>query len=233
MIINGTIRHIRIERTRNLVVSGVTLECPDYRLEGEFSPYNRLADFLWKIISKYVVPSALKLKKSVEFKNYLLPNDVMGSASLTVIADGEDETQYLLVCVDKKLTTTYRVWFSLDQEIFRKSHYGFLMNDLEAKVIDQGIQRKFKMTDVTEQGYNAYWELSQALWLIVEDSISIKFSGTEEEEDSMYYFRPRRISGMDIIVQLEKQGDRCSLTGESSDGSYHAEATFSIQEKLD
>ena len=233
MIINGTIRHIRIERTRSLEVRGRKLKCPDYRLEGEFSPYNRLADFLWDIFSKFVVPQTLKTERSKGIQDYLLPSNVMGPASLTIISDNEKETHYLLTCMDKKLTTTYHVRFALDQEIFRNSHYGFVMNDLTAKVTKQGIQRTFEMTDVTEQGYNAYWELSQALWLIVEDSISVKFSGTEEEEeDSLYYFAPKKISGMDIIVHLEKRGSRYILTGELPNGSYYAEAIFNIQEML-
>ncbi len=49
MIINGTIRDIKVKRTRNLVRGTVDIKCSDYRLEGKFKPYERIEDFFWKI----------------------------------------------------------------------------------------------------------------------------------------------------------------------------------------
>lgn len=236
MIINGTLKNIQVERTRSLVVGPVELSCPDYRLEGDFSPYNRLADFLWQIFSTQVIPLTLKqTEASIKGKmDFFLENSRMLPANLTILSKNETGmTSYLLVCMDCELTTTYHIRFSMNQEIFRRSHYGFLMTDLVAKVTDKGVEREFQMSDVTEQGYNAYWELAQAFWLIVEDSIMVKFDSTDEEEDATYYFSPRRINKKDVSVRLEQEGSRYRLTGSLADGSYQAEAVFTAQEKLD
>ena len=234
MIINGTLKKIRVERTRSLVVGPTELSCPDYRLEGNFAPYNRLADFLWQIISTRVIPSALKKNDVSEKQNEFLESDLMLPASLTILSKNKaGMTEYLLVCMNRDLTTTYRVYFSMDQEIFRRSQYGFLMTDLLATVTAKGVTREFQMTDVTEQGYNAYWELAQALWLIVEDSVALIFDGTEEEDDAQYYFTPRWIGDLGrVSVHLERNENHCHLTGSLADGSYRAEATFTIHEKL-
>ncbi len=40
MIINGTMSNIKVKRTRNYFRNAtVEINCPDYRLSGEFSPY--------------------------------------------------------------------------------------------------------------------------------------------------------------------------------------------------
>lgn len=54
MIINGTMSDIKVKRTRNYFRNAtVEINCPDYRLSGEFSPYKRLADFLWENLAQY------------------------------------------------------------------------------------------------------------------------------------------------------------------------------------
>lgn len=231
MILNGTIRNIHVERVQRLAIVPTELSCPDYRLKGNYSPYMRLADFLWQIIIDEILPGQAK-EKAFSLNDFVTTNAML-PASLTVLFNDNGDKHCQLVCMDKNLTVTYSVRLTLTEEFFRSCHYGFHISDANVEVNDKGIKRVFKcLSEIDEQGSYVYWDLAQILWYLVEDSLAVKFNDTDEEPASMFYLRPQRIEPKDISVQLVVSGDRYHLIGTIPDGSYRSEASFTLQEKL-
>jgi len=225
MIINGTMSEIRIERTRNILRGATELKCPDYQLDGEYPAYNRLEDFMWSIISKQVIPSALHEEKDFLLDGTMLP------ANLTVLSESDGVSKYLLTCTDQQLTTTYHVWFTMDEEIFRRSYYKLEVSNVLITVADnvEHSKRKLKSIGITEEGMSAYLSFSEAIWSVLVDSIIIEYEGTEEEDDAMFYVTPSWVDKKALLVRMEKDGSHCHWICELPNGLYRAEATFDLK----
>lgn len=238
MIINGTMSEIKVQRTRNLLRKSIEVDCPDYRLEGEFPIYNRLEDFLWTIISKNVLPMALKEANGLDKKDPFLMDGEMLPATMTLLSVTESElsvndyqNHYLLTCMDKQLTTTYHVWLTVNEELFRRSDYKFKVTDVKARVKDEleKTNREFTSVGITEEGFGAYKNLSADLLDLISSCIMIEFEGTDEEDDAMFYVIPRWVDKNALLIYTEKVADRYRCIAELPNGQFRASATFNLK----
>ncbi|MEN2360618.1 hypothetical protein [Levilactobacillus brevis] len=228
MIINGTMSNIKVKRTRNYFRNAtVEINCPDYRLSGEFSPYKRLADFLWENLAQKVIPEVLK--GTEEKHDHFLSSGQLSPATLTVIGSDESESRYLLTCMDSQLTTTYHVFFTMNEEIFRRSHYKVAINHVKVEVKEKTVTREYRPDGISEEGFDAYTDLAGAVSSAIADCVSLAFEGTDEEYDSMFYVIPKWVDKSTLIVYLEKDNEMSRWICKFPDGEFYATATFDLK----
>ncbi|ATU70575.1 hypothetical protein CT113_09655 [Levilactobacillus brevis] len=230
MIINGTIRDIKVKRTRNLVRGAVDIKCSDYRLEGKFKPYERIEDFFWKIFSEKIIPITVAGTEIESGHDKFLLDADMFPASLTVLCKNDESSKYLLTCMDRQLTTTYHVWFTMDDEIFRRTLYKVELSNVWIKVKDNDNIREYTLGKISEEGFDAYMNLSTAINDVIVDGVMFSFEGTDEEDDAMYYVVPKwlRKDRNILLSSTERVGERYQWTCQSPDGMFRAEATFDL-----
>lgn len=230
MIINGTIRDIKVKRTRNLVRGAVEIKCSDYRLGGEFKPYERIEDFFWDIFSKKVVPIAVTGTEIESGHDKFILDTDMSPASLTVLCKNDKYSKYLLTCMDRQLTTTYHVWFTMDDEIFRRTLYKVELSNIWVRVKDKDNVREYTLEKISEEGFDAYMNLSTAISGAIVDGVMFSFEGTDEEDDAMYYVVPKwlREDHNILLSSTERVGEQYQWTCQSPDGMFKAEATFDL-----
>lgn len=228
VIVNGTMSNIKIKRTRNYFRNAnLEINCPDYRLSGEFSPYNRLADFLWENIAQKVIPEALR---GIEAKHdSFLLNEQLLPATLTVIDSDGSVSKYLLTCTDRQFTTTYHVLFTMNEEIFRRSHYKIAIDNVKVRVKEKEKIREYNPDGISEEGFDAYTNLAGAVSSAIVDCVSLAFEGSDEEYDSMFYVIPNWVDKSALIVYLEKVNEDYKWICKSPDGVLTATATFSLK----
>jgi len=232
MIVNGMIGHIKVQRTRNVLRKKVTIECPDWRIEGTFPMYERLADFLWKIISEGPIPQALQKMKGAGSNSQgdFLVDGAMFPAILTDL--GEDEhgdERYLLAITDRQLTSTYQVLFTMTDEIFRRSQYKLDIKNALINVDNRGDKQIIKSEGISESGFGVYWTLADACWSALVDCVILEFSGTDEENASMYYLTPDWVDKRSLLMSMTIDSDHCHWICELSDGSFRVTADFKLK----
>lgn len=231
MIINGTLRDIVIKRVRNFIRDPVELKCTSYRLDGEFPLYNRLDDYIWKTIATKIVPIIAKDMPSESKQDNFIMNTAMLPASLIVWdKKGSDDFRYYLTCMDQGLTTTYSVWFTMDDEIFRRSQLKLKINNIRVEIQDKNNIRELHPKGITETEFGAHWSLAQSLWFTLNNCIMLEFENKEEEFDSIDYLTPDWVNKNLVCVKVTSIQDHCHWECYLPDGSYHAKATFDISE---
>lgn len=229
VFITGTISNITVRRTRGILGDVVELPCSDYQVEGEFRPYRRLSDFFWQILSKKVIPKELKRREASEGQGDFISEVEMLPACITMLSEQTDKSQYLMTCMDKKMTTTYHVWLTISDAFFRQSGYKVSVSDVSIRIEDRGRVRSFRSLGVTEEGFDAYWDLASALGDTLRDCLVVDFSGTDEEDASMYYLTPDWLEVESLAFSLVKEkSGKYRWSSCLPGGAFRAEATFNL-----
>lgn len=230
MIINGTMSDIKVKRTRNLLRPATEVSCSQYCIKGNFDPYDRLEDFLWRIFSEKVIPDALNGAVDGDAHDKFLVDTDMLPACLTRLYENDEEKRFLLTCMDKQLTTTYQIWFSSD-DMFRQSAYELRIANISIEVKDcvKEENRTFSPEGITERGFGVYQNISEAIWDALEDAVVLEFSGTENEDDAMFYVIPDWVDKKSLMVRTNKLNEQYQWTCKSPDEMFTVKATFNLK----
>ncbi|WP_125572655.1 hypothetical protein [Levilactobacillus huananensis] len=220
---------IEIERTRSMTGQIVAFDCPDMRLKGDFPSYLRLADFLWDILSQRALPLGIRDLEDADFQGPFIEEGEYFPATITTLDEfTDDSAEYLVTRMSKETGTIYRIRFDLDKN--RGSHYGFILDNATVRINEKGQIRELKPEWVQVDGFEMYEDLSKVIQSLVDCGVTLEFSGTDEEEDSMEYLMPLWVDRRNLLTDLRKDGEEYELSYWLPDGSFRVDLTCTLKE---